>query len=355
MNKIDVVGWKQFKICELFITEKTGNRLQVPTGASIKRTELIEGIIPRITVTGLNNGVYGYYDCKTSDPNYRVFENFISVSFLGTVFYQEGKASLDMKVHCLKPVNVVLNKYTGEYLVTCLRKSLKDSRYSDQISSTVLPRLDIKLPVDKYGNPNFSYMETYMKNLEITVGASLDKLKTVNNFSKSNKLADARWKQFKIGDIFEATRPAARSQSNYETGEAPFVASGNYNNGVLKYLKPKEGEVLDKGNCITVSPIDGSAFYQKNDFMGRGGAGSSVILLYNPKLNRYNGLFIATVIRQVCSKYVYNNMANKDVIAQEIIKLPADEAGAPDYGFMTDYMINIELQAERNLQLLNMV
>ena len=79
-----------------------------------------------------------------------------------------------------------------------------------------------------------------------------------------------------------------RSQSDYEEGEIPFIASGNYNNGVLKYLMPKDNEVLDKGNCITVSPVDGSSFYQKEDFLGRGGAGSSIILLYNDHLNEKN-------------------------------------------------------------------
>ena len=51
-------------------------------------------------------------------------------------------------------------------------------------------------------------------------------------------------------------------------------------------------EILDKGNCITVSPVDGSAFYQEKDFLGRGGAGSSIILLYNENLNKYNGYLL---------------------------------------------------------------
>ena len=134
------------------------------------------------------------------------------------------------------------------------------------------------------------------------------------------KINTSNWRDFVIKDIFDVKRPAARSQADYYDGDIAFVASGNYNNGVLKYLKPKKGEELDKGNCITVSPIDGSAFYQEKDFLGRGGAGSSVILLYNNKLNLYNGYFIATVIRAVCSKYMYSDMANKDTIRDEKIK-----------------------------------
>ncbi|MBE6757943.1 MAG: hypothetical protein E7552_05280 [Ruminococcaceae bacterium] len=158
-----------------------------------------------------------------------------------------------------------------------------------------------------------------------------------------------QWKEFIIKDLFTVKRPSARSQANYNDGDVPFVASGNFNNGVLKYLEPKKDEVLDAGNCITVSPIDGSSFYQEDDFLGRGGAGSSIILLYNPNLNLYNGYFIATVIRTVCRKYAYSDMANKDTIGAEKIKLPVDETGNPDFSYMETYMKNLELAVSSSL------
>jgi len=107
---------------------------------------------------------------------------------------------------------------------------------------------------------------------------------------------------------------------------------------------------LDAGNCITVSPIDGSSFYQEDDFLGRGGAGSSIILLYNPNLNLYNGYFIATVIRTVCRKYVYSDMANKDTIGAEKIKLPVDETGNPDFSYMELYIKNLELAVSEEIR-----
>ena len=158
-----------------------------------------------------------------------------------------------------------------------------------------------------------------------------------------------QWKEFIIKDLFTVKRPSARSQANYNDGDIPFVASGNFNNGVLKYLEPKKDEILDAGNCITVSPIDGSSFYQEDDFLGRGGAGSSIILLYNPNLNLYNGYFIATVIRTVCRKYAYSDMANKDTIGAEKIKLPVDETGNPDFSYMELYMKNLELAVSSSL------
>ena len=163
------------------------------------------------------------------------------------------------------------------------------------------------------------------------------------------KIDTSKWEPFKIRSLFTVKRPAARSQSKYDDGDVPFVASGNYNNGVLKYLCPKTGEILDKGNCITVSPIDGSAFYQKNDFLGRGGAGSSIIMLYNDSINEYSGCFIATIISTVCKKYYYSDMANKDVIAEETIMLPVDENHQPDFSYMELYMKNQEIAVSASL------
>lgn len=35
MGKIDTSEWKEFRIKDLFETQKKGNKLQVPTGASV--------------------------------------------------------------------------------------------------------------------------------------------------------------------------------------------------------------------------------------------------------------------------------------------------------------------------------
>ena len=151
-------------------------------------------------------------------------------------------------------------------------------------------------------------------------------------------LDDRTWEPFFIGDIFTVKRPKARSEKDYKDGKSPFIASGNFNNGVIRCCEPHADETLDKGNCITVSPVDGSAFYQQSDFLGRGGAGSSILLLYCEHINKYSGLFLARLIRQTCSKYCYGKMGNQDGIKREKILLPITDDGQPDYAFMEQYI-----------------
>ena len=123
------------------------------------------------------------------------------------------------------------------------------------------------------------------------------------------------------------------------------MASGGINNGVTKFCQSKDNETLDKGNCLTVSPVDGSCYYQSTDFLGRGGAGSSIIILYakNFELDKYNGLFISQTITQTAaSKYSYGRMASLDRIKKDKIILPANEKGEPDFAFMSSFMKEVE-------------
>lgn len=156
-NPIDVSDWKPFVIADIF---------EVGTGASIKKSELITGDIPRITVTTSDNGILGRYAYMDS-PNYRMFGNFVSYSFLGTCFYHPYKASVDMKVHTLQPIGLDLNPYIGLFLVAVLRKSYNPD-YNNQISKDILKGQKIYLPATNKGLPNWEYMEKYIRQIPLS-------------------------------------------------------------------------------------------------------------------------------------------------------------------------------------------
>lgn len=180
MKRIDTNSWKIFNVYDIF--ENNRHKHNVPTGASVAAKDLVPGKTERITVTGNNNGVSGKFDYIGKTPkDYRIFSNFISVSFLGTVFYHDGDATLDMKVHCLKPLEIILNKYTGQYLVGVIKASLRESPYSDQLSSKELYKMQIRLPINDLGKPDWDYMEQYMKNLNKETEKTLDNLLTLTD------------------------------------------------------------------------------------------------------------------------------------------------------------------------------
>ena len=180
------------------------------------------------------------------------------------------------------------------------------------------------------------------------------------------------WQDFTIARLFDIKSPATRSIKTYNDGDVPYVSSGGVNNGIVSYLEPKEDEELEVGNCITVSPLDGSSFYQEDDFLGRGGAGSAISMLYNPNLSKYNALFICTIIKISSKKFDYSDALTGDNLENLIIKLPVlhDDSGAihiddekkysddgfvPDWSFMETYMQSMEDKAQNRIDLLNSI
>ena len=84
--------WREFKISEVFETERYKDKIQIPTGSLARKNDLISGNVPRITVTSKNNGVDNFWN--TENINVRNHKNFISMSFLGNAFYHPIKLLL---------------------------------------------------------------------------------------------------------------------------------------------------------------------------------------------------------------------------------------------------------------------
>lgn len=170
------------------------------------------------------------------------------------------------------------------------------------------------------------------------------------------KIDTSTWKNFPIcgkNGIFKLILPKARKSKEYiEEGDVPFVASGAFNNGIEKYVKTDE--VLDQGNCITVSAIGGFAFYQEKNFVGRGGAGSAIKILYNENLNEQNALFICAVLQKTLAKYDYNSMISGTILKEESINLPVNE-NEIDWNFMETYIQYLEPTVNKYLNQLQSI
>ena len=152
MISLDSVEWEEFNIKDIF---------DIFTGYLINNNIIKDGFDPRITATNNNNGIAIFTNKLSSNARY--FSNFISISFLGSVFYQEYKASLDMKIHGIKPKNIKLNKYIALFLIPCIKKFTFNYNYGYQLSTSILKTQKLKLPIDTQGNPNWRFMEEYIK------------------------------------------------------------------------------------------------------------------------------------------------------------------------------------------------
>jgi len=135
-------------------------------GERLVKEERINGTIPLITATSENNGVVDYISYEDFKDSKKIFKDKITIDMFFNVFYHGYDYFSDDNVHTLIPKNNnSLSKYTYLFLVTVLKKLQYKYDFGRQVR---LQRLDfdkIKLPIDKNGNPDWIFMENYVKSL----------------------------------------------------------------------------------------------------------------------------------------------------------------------------------------------
>lgn len=116
-------------------------------------------------------------------------------------------------------------------------------------------------------------------------------------------------------------------------GNVPFISRTALNNGCDGYVEV-EAKFITKGNCISIGGEGIYAFYQKENFA----TGTNICTLRNENLNQYVALFICTVLNQEIYRYSYGRARNLGRVENEIIKLPINAKGEPDFEFMENYI-----------------
>ena len=95
-----------------------------------------------------------------------------------------------------------LNKYIALFIIPVLKQAGEKYAFIDKWKKEDMEKDCILLPVDDNHQPDFSYMESYMKNREITISEALTKLQSAKRFLKSRNAEFESWKTYRIKDIF---------------------------------------------------------------------------------------------------------------------------------------------------------
>jgi len=138
-----------------------------------------------------------------------------------------------------------------------------------------------------------------------------------------------QWQQFKVGELFYCS--TTKTFSHDKSGDIPYITRSSVNNGFSGFVA---ADKPNPANCITIGAEGIVAFYQNKDFA----SGIKIYTLRHASLNRYNALFICTVLNCYQYKYSYGRARILDKIKEEIIKLPVDASGKPDWQFMESYI-----------------
>jgi len=143
------------------------------------------------------------------------------------------------------------------------------------------------------------------------------------------------WKRFKLEDWFDVSGTKTTKigvLEIYGQGKYPYITTQSSHNAVAGYYD----FYTEKGNVLVIdSAVTGFCSFQEHNF-----SASDHVEKLTPKfhLNKYIGLFLATMINQNGFRYNYGRKYNQEKIKNTMIKLPADSSGNPDWIFMENYI-----------------
>ena len=148
--------WKEFRVGELF---------EVKTGKDLIYNDLENGDYPVVGHGIENNGIvcytnfledYDLFDCK----------NNISLAHIGNFFatLQGHDFYLGTRTKALKLKNGKFNKYVALFICTIINQEQYRFTYG-RVGSDKIPDMTINLPATSQGEPDWVWMERYMRRL----------------------------------------------------------------------------------------------------------------------------------------------------------------------------------------------
>lgn len=154
-KKVDTRGWGSFALGTLF---------NIVKGKRLTKAEMKSGETPFIGSSALNNGCTAMIgNDKNQHP-----ENTITVCYNGSVgetFYQDQPYIASDDVNVLYP-KFTMNRQIALFIVPLIKGVSSRYDYIDKWKKEAMEADKIYLPVDKNGDPDWDYMEEYMKMVQ---------------------------------------------------------------------------------------------------------------------------------------------------------------------------------------------
>ena len=148
---LDTSLWKWFKLEEVFSLYR---------GKRNKSLDRIKGNIEYYSASNKNNALTD----KISNPFF-IDKNKIIFTTFGDCFYVSNEFTASDEIMILEFKKTVLTKEIALFLISILKKLKWKYNFGRKAFSNKLKKEFIKLPINDNGEPDFQFMEDYIKNL----------------------------------------------------------------------------------------------------------------------------------------------------------------------------------------------
>ncbi|MDH5365694.1 MAG: restriction endonuclease subunit S [Cyclobacteriaceae bacterium] len=153
---IEEKEWGEFEIETIF---------EVKSGKRLTKADMKKGNKPFIGATDSNNGITEF----VSNTNVSEDSNVLGVNYNGSVvenFYHPYKAIFSDDVKRLSFKKTEGNKHLFLFVKNQILKQKEKYQYGYKFNGVRMSRQKILLPINQSQEPDYNYMENYMKRLE---------------------------------------------------------------------------------------------------------------------------------------------------------------------------------------------
>ncbi len=128
--------------------------------------------------------------------------------------------------------------------------------------------IDTKANLQDFKKTIGDFLSWEISKFEINEG---NKNKKNNQIDKSlnKKLSEAKWREWKLGDLFDIKGNPQLNKDSFvfsENGEYPYFTRTVFNNGIAGFVDYLDDEHKIQGNCLAVGMIAMQFFYMDKDF-----------------------------------------------------------------------------------------
>ncbi|NLI64486.1 MAG: restriction endonuclease [Bacteroidales bacterium] len=329
---LEDVEWKVFPFAKIFRKIQRGRRL--------KKDDHIDGDIPYVSSTSLNDGVDEFIG---NDYKVRKFKNNLTLANSGSVgscFYHAYEYIASDHVTSLTLENA--DKYIYLFMATIVKRLEEKYSFNREINDKRIRTEKLILPADENGYPHWEYMSQFIQKLEVK------KLEEVLEYIYIYRLAmirerlliplkEKKWSEFWMADIVTISSGIRLTKANQEKGNRAFIGSSDTNNGVTEFVSNTNNS-LDS-NVLGVN-YNGSVvenFYHPYEAIFSDDV-KRIHWIDKSQEDRYTYLFLKQVILLQKVKYAYGYKFNARRMKRQKIMLPVKEDGTPDYEYMREYI-----------------
>ena len=333
--RLDDREWKDFGVPEIFQNIKRGKRL--------KNADHIPGIVPYVSSTANNNGVDDHIEIS---PGARTFKNCISLANSGSVgsaFYEPFEFVASDHVTSLECKEA--NVYIYLFLTAVLEQQSSNFNFNREINDIRIKKMRVMLPVTDEGKPDFLFMENYIREL---MGAkrkqyiefvekrlkSLE-LEISNEGGYSEELKSREWGEFFLEDLFTVSSGKRLTNADKTDGDRPFIGATDNNNGITGFVDNKNNSLDMNVLGVNYNGAPCIGFYHPYECIFTDDV--KRLHLKNHEDNPYILLFMKAVILQQRTKYSYGYKFNENRMLRQLLMVPVNDNGQPDYQLMEEY------------------